>query len=64
MPRRLVEEKWNSITHAVMLGFLLPTIFSNSISVVVYSVGMSVAMVFSVLYHAIEDAERKAIQKT
>tara|TARA_R100001509_G_scaffold73415_1_gene40973 strand:- start:5788 stop:6363 length:576 start_codon:yes stop_codon:yes gene_type:complete len=59
MPRRLVEEKWNSITHAVMLGFLLSTIFSNSVSIVVYSVGMSVAMVFSVLYHAIEGIERK-----
>jgi len=59
MPRSLVEEKWNSITHAVMLGFLLSTIFSNSIPMIVYSVGMSLTMVFSVLYHAIEEVERK-----
>ena len=60
MNKSLAEEKWNSITHAIMLGFFLSNCFSNYDSKIIYSVGMSVAMFFSVLYHASERINIKA----
>ena len=54
MNKSLVEEKWNSITHAIMFGFFLSNYFSDYNSKMIYSVGMSVTMLFSVLYHASE----------
>ena len=59
MKKSLIEEKWNSITHAIMLGFFSAGTLSHTDSKVIYSVGMLIAMLFSVLYHATENLNLK-----
>jgi hemolysin III len=56
-----IEEKWNSITHAVGIGIFLSTLFYGSIATKVLSFVLLSTYTLSVLYHA---SERDSVRGT
>jgi len=62
MPRKVIEELWNSITHAFGFGmFLILLSLNSSISELVYCLGFMFVYAFSTLYHAMHIPTAKSV---
>ncbi len=59
MSRSLIEEKWNSITHSIMFGFFVGYLIGADKPLRLFCFGLATTMLFSSLYHAVEEKRRK-----